>query len=51
MIEPDVIIIGGGPAGLAAATEAARSGYTVELVEQRESLGGAIHRQPIEGVS
>ncbi|SSC70539.1 unnamed protein product [Ciceribacter sp. T2.26MG-112.2] len=50
MIESDVIIIGGGPAGIAAATEVARSGYTVELVEQRESLGGAIHRQPIEGV-
>lgn len=51
MIEPDVIIIGGGTAGLAAAIEAARSGYTVEIVEQRESLGGAFHRQPIEGVA
>ncbi|MHC1550542.1 FAD-dependent oxidoreductase [Phyllobacterium sp. K27] len=50
MINPDVIIIGGGPAGLAAATEVARSGYTVEVVEQRETLGGAVHRQPIEGV-
>lgn len=51
MVEPDVIVIGGGPAGLAAAIEAARSGYAVEVVEQRESLGGAIYRQPIEGVA
>ncbi|WP_159946390.1 FAD-dependent oxidoreductase [Rhizobium sp. 18065] len=50
MTEPDVVVIGGGPAGLAAAIEVARSGYRAEVVEQRESLGGAIHRQPIEGV-
>ena len=50
MVEPDVLVIGGGPAGMAAATEVARAGYMVELIEQRDSLGGAIYRQPIAGV-
>lgn len=50
MVEPDVLVIGGGPAGMAAATDVARAGYMVELVEQRDSLGGAIYRQPIAGV-
>lgn len=51
MVEPDVLVVGGGPAGLAAATEAARAGHTVEIVEQRESLGGAVYRQAIAGVA
>ena len=50
MGDPDILVIGGGPAGMSAALEAARSGLTVELIEQRESLGGAIYRQPVEGV-
>lgn len=44
MTEPDVLVIGGGPAGVAAATELAALGQRVMLVEQRDRLGGAIHR-------
>ncbi|MBP6718751.1 MAG: FAD-dependent oxidoreductase [Rhodoferax sp.] len=44
MIETDVLVIGGGPAGVAAATELAALGQRVVLVEQRDRLGGAIHR-------
>ena len=44
MIDPDVLVIGGGPAGVAAATELADLGQRVVLVEQRDRLGGAIHR-------
>lgn len=39
--EADVIVIGGGPAGIAAATAAARLGVTVLLVERSGYLGGA----------
>ena len=49
MNERDVIVIGGGPAGMAAALEAARAGLSVELVEQRPTLGGAIYRQQAGG--
>lgn len=44
MLEPEVLVIGGGPAGVAAAAELAELGFTVLLVEQRDRLGGAIHR-------
>jgi hypothetical protein len=36
----DVVVLGGGPAGLAAATAAARNGATVLLVERYGFLGG-----------
>lgn len=51
MFDRDVIVVGGGPAGIAAAIEAARAGLSVDILEQRPSLGGAIFRQPIEGVA
>lgn len=41
----DVIVIGGGPAGVAAAAELGRAGLEVTLCEQGSALGGAIHRQ------
>ncbi len=37
---PDVLIIGGGVAGLAAAADCSRRGLSVMLVEQKQRLGG-----------
>ncbi|CAN5321180.1 sarcosine oxidase subunit alpha family protein [soil metagenome] len=37
---PDVLIAGGGPAGMAAAVAAARAGSSVMLVEEEHELGG-----------
>jgi len=45
----DVVVVGGGPAGLAAATEAATSGLAVALVDERSTLGGQIFKQPGPG--
>lgn len=36
----DVLVVGGGPAGVAAAVTAARSGVSVTLLERYASLGG-----------
>ena len=38
--ETDVVVVGGGPAGFAAAVAAARTGVKVALVERYGSLGG-----------
>lgn len=38
----DVAVVGGGPAGLAAAAEAARAGAEVLLVEEQPELGGCL---------
>lgn len=41
----DVLIVGGGPAGIAAAETLAGSGLQVVLAEARERLGGSLSRQ------
>ena len=38
----DVLVVGGGPAGLAAAIEAAKTGAEVILVEEAPALGGSL---------
>ena len=45
----DLLVIGGGPAGLAAATVAASHGLRTVLVDERPTLGGQIFRQPGPG--
>ncbi len=42
MMQTDVLIIGGGPAGLAAGIEAHKKGAAVLLVEREERLGGIL---------
>ncbi len=40
---PQIAVVGGGPAGLAAASEAARVGLTVHLYDERPALGGPVY--------
>src|SRR4051812_862687 len=42
----DLLIVGGGPAGLAAAAEGAAAGLAVGLIDERVTLGGQIYKQP-----
>jgi NADPH-dependent 2,4-dienoyl-CoA reductase/sulfur reductase-like enzyme len=43
-IEFDLVVIGGGPAGMAAASIAAERGLTTVLIDEQEHLGGQIYR-------
>ena len=45
-LEPDVLVVGAGPAGLAAAAAAAEAGVSVVVVDERAKLGGQYFKQP-----
>ena len=36
LVDPDIVVIGGGVAGMSAALDAAKAGYPVTIVEKRE---------------
>lgn len=45
-ISPDVLVVGGGPAGLTCASILAESGLNVVLLDERAKLGGQYFKQP-----
>jgi thioredoxin reductase len=47
--DADVLVVGAGPAGLAAATTCARHGLSVALVDEQPSPGGQIYRGIVDG--
>ena len=49
--QADILVVGGGPAGLAAAQAAASSGASVILADDRPELGGSLlwHEAAIDG--
>jgi len=50
MTSTDVVVVGAGPAGIAAATQAARAGASVLVLDEYSQPGGQYYRQPAEGI-
>jgi NADPH-dependent 2,4-dienoyl-CoA reductase/sulfur reductase-like enzyme len=48
VLRAEVLVVGGGPAGLAAAAAAAEAGADVALVDDRGGLGGQYYKQPLD---
>ena len=46
MMKRELVIVGAGPAGMAAAVAAARHGVEVALFDDNGATGGQIYRQP-----
>jgi ribulose 1,5-bisphosphate synthetase/thiazole synthase len=51
IVETDVLVVGSGPGGLAAALAAARAGAKVALVERNGCFGGNITQVGVEGLA
>src|SRR3954471_11764679 len=47
--DPDLLVVGGGPAGISAALAASTAGMSVVLADERPTLGGQIFKQPGPG--
>ncbi len=50
-IQADVLVIGAGAAGLAAAAELTRAGRSVLIVEARDRIGGRCHTRRLPGIA
>ncbi|WP_063842888.1 FAD-dependent oxidoreductase [Sphaerimonospora mesophila] len=50
MNRADVLVVGAGPAGLAAAARLAEAGLAVQVVDEQPAAGGQIWRRPPEGL-
>ena len=48
-MNPDVIVVGGGVSGLVAATELTRRGFSVQVLEASDDVGGRVRTDEVDG--